>query len=81
MCRYDGEGRAVPNETPAERRRRQIAQIRAGNHKVNRHTERLRTEAPRVHAALLPLLSDLDEWMGSVSDHLAAEEQRVSRLA
>lgn len=55
-------------ETRQERRQRLICAVYNGQGKVQRHQERLRTENPRLHAALLPLLADLDSWMKSVSD-------------
>ena len=39
-----------------------VAELR----KVQRHKERLRTEAPRIYAALEPLLEDLEVWMKAV---------------
>lgn len=71
MCHVNqGDG----SESPAERRRRQLAEVRAGQDKVQGHIARLRTEAPRLHAALLPLLDDLGRWMGSVGGVLQALE-------
>ena len=43
------------------------ARVRCGIEKVQAHRERLRTEAPRIYAALKPLLDDLDQWMRDVS--------------
>lgn len=80
MCHGDfGSGQR--QETPAQRRRRHVAEIKKGQAKVHGHIERLRTEAPRIYAALMPLLQDLGEWMDSVGAHIEREEQRLSGVA
>lgn len=68
MCFIDTSIRA---ETRQERRSRLVCEINVGQAKVNRHVERLRTENPRLHAALQPLLADLDDWMTSVAGAVA----------
>lgn len=78
MCTFP----PVPQEcnTPAKRRAYTLAQIGRGERKVRDHTERLRTENPRMYAVLKPLLDDLAEWMFSVGDHLKDEADRISSL-
>jgi hypothetical protein len=49
-----------------------------GRAKVAAHSDRLRKEAPRIYAAIEPLLKDLDWWMQAVNRRMLKNQNTTT---